>query len=255
MTVAVPTAQHHTVAIECLRAGVHVLVEKPIADSSAHAEAIIAAAREHGVVLQVGHVERFNPAVPEVSRLVAEDRPIAIAARRLSPPTPRVTDIDVVFDLMIHDIDIALSPGGAPFVSIAAIGRPAAPAWLDHVAVQGRLQNGVIVTLTASRVTQDTVRQLEVTTERAYIAVNYLNRDITISQRAGVTEEQARGYSYVDQASVIRPHVPTVEPLQLELEHFVDCVRSGKDPLTSGASALDALRVAEHVARSAAIAP
>lgn len=251
VTVAVPTALHHTVALDCIGAGLHVLLEKPIADTTAHAEAVVAAARERGVVLQIGHVERFNPAVIEVKKMLSTERLMAIAARRLSPPPPRAIDIDVVFDLMIHDIDVVLDLAGSDFVSLAAVGRPHTPARLDHVTAHGRLRNDVVVELTASRITHDTVRQLELTTDRSYITVNYMNRDISVSRAAAVTEHRSGEYAYVQQASLARPHAPDVEPLRLEVEHFLSCVRSGGEPLTSGATALKALRVAEDIARMA----
>jgi virulence factor len=251
VTVAVPTALHQAVALDCIAAGVHVLVEKPIASTSVEGEAIVRAAADRGVILQVGHVERFNPAVIEVDRMLRHERLIAISAKRLSPPTPRVTDTDVIFDLMIHDIDIALALSGSRFVTLTAVGRPEAPAPLDHVAAHGRLQSGVIVELTASKVTHETVRRLDVTTEGAYITVNYLNRDISVSSRAAITEERSDPYAYIRQASLARPHAPDVEPLRQEIMHFVGCIRSGEKPISSGETALEALRVAEAIARTA----
>ncbi len=251
VSVAVPTILHEAVAVDCIDAGVHVLVEKPIASTSAQGEAIVRAATARGVVLQVGHVERFNPAVIEVERMLRDERLIAIAAKRLSPPTPRVTDIDVIFDLMIHDIDIALGLSGSKFAMLTAVGRPEAPAPLDHVSAHGRLETGVIVELTASKVTHETLRRLEVTTENSYITVNYLNRDISVSSRAAITEERSDSYTYARQASLSRPHAEDVEPLRQELLHFLGCVRNGRKPISSGETALEALRVAEAIARTA----
>jgi predicted dehydrogenase len=251
VTVAVPTALHHAVALDCIAAGVHVLVEKPIASSSAQGEVIVRAAADRGVVLQVGHVERFNPAVIEVQRMLRDEQLIAIAAKRLSPPTPRVTDIDVIFDLMIHDIDIALGLSGSHFATLSSVGRPDAPAPLDHVTAHGRLESGVIVELTASKVTHETLRRLEVTTESSYVTVNYLNRDISVSRRAAITGERSDSYAYTRQASLARPHAPDVEPLRQELVHFLSCVRTGQKPVSSGETALEAMRVAETIARTA----
>jgi predicted dehydrogenase len=211
----------------------------------------VRAAAERGVVLQVGHIERFNPAVIEVGQMLRDDRLIAIAAKRLSPPTPRVTDIDVIFDLMIHDIDIALALSGSRFATLNAVGRPEAPAPLEYVAAHGRLENDVIVELTASKVTHETVRRLEVTTESSYITVNYLNRDISVSSRAAITDSRSDSYAYIRRASLARPHAPDVEPLRQELMHFLGCVRSGETPISSGKTALEALHVAESIKRTA----
>ena len=251
VTIAVPTAQHRAIALHCLEAGVHVLVEKPIASTSAEGREMVAAAKAAGRVLQVGHVERFNPAVMELARVLEGERVVAIDARRLSPVTPRVTDIDVVFDLMVHDIDIALSIAGGPMAELSAVGRPAPPARLDHVVAHGRTTNGVIVRFAASKITQETVRQLEVTTERTYITVNYLTKEITVHRSAAISVTQGDGYSYVEEGNFSRPHVAAIEPLRSEIEHFLGCVRSGATPLTSGESAIAALEVAERVQRSA----
>lgn len=248
VSVAVPTTQHLDVALECLAARLHILVEKPIASDSDQGERIIAAARSAGRILQVGHIERFNPAVAELVRLIRGEQLLAISAQRLSPPTPRITDVDVVFDLMIHDIDVALSIADAEsFADLAAIGRPVRPAPLDHVVAHGRTRTGVLIRLEASKITHHTVRELDVTTDRSYIRVNYLNRDIAVHRGAAVTTVPAPGYAYVEQGSITRPHVPMVEPLVLELEHFVDCISSGQRPVTSGESAVASLRIAERI--------
>lgn len=248
VSVAVPTAAHFAVGQDCCAAGVHLLVEKPITARSEDAEVLIKTARTRGLVLQIGHVERFNPAVLELDRVLDGERILSVAAQRLSPPTPRVADVDVIFDLMIHDIDIVLSLIGAPIGELTAVGRPGRPALLDYVSAQGRTDNGIIVRLEASKITQETVRRLEVTSDRSYVTVNYLNRDITVYRGgAVVTSAPDEGYAYVQEASVSRPHVPTVEPLRLELEHFIDCIRHGNEPRTSGEQALSALRVAERI--------
>jgi len=252
VSVAVPTALHRAVALDCLAAGKHVLIEKPIAATSEDAEAIVTEAGRRGLVLQVGHVERFNPAVAELGRIVASERLLVIGAQRLSPPTPRIADIDVVFDLMIHDIDIVLALAGAPIVSLGAIGRPAPPALLDHVSAQGRTENGILVRLEASKITHQPVRRLEVTTDRSYVTVNYMNRELTVYRRGSVlSSDPSGGETYVQEASVARPHVATVEPLRLELEHFLARIGDGREPLTSGQQALEALRVAERIQRAA----
>lgn len=251
VTVAVPTAQHLAVTLDCLAAGVHVLVEKPIAATSGQGREMLAAAKAAGLVLQVGHVERFNPAVMELARVLEGERIVAVDARRLSPVTPRVTDIDVIFDLMVHDIDIALALTGSPLAELSAIGRPPPPAALDHVVAQGRTESGAIVRFAASKITQETVRELEVTTDRSYVTVNYLKSDITVHRRAAVSVTQPDGYAYVQEGTLSRPHVAPMEPLRLELEHFIECIRTGRTPITSGASAIAALEAAEQVQRAA----
>lgn len=247
ISIVVPTAYHEAVALAAAHHGVHALVEKPIADTVAAAERLAAAARDAGIVLQIGHIERFNPVVALMPDIMQGKRVLAMDFRRLSPFDPRVRDVDVVLDLMIHDIDVMLHLLGGEITSVQALGSsPRSPGRVDH-AVALLDVGGLPVSLTASRVTEQKVRSLCVTTEQAYIEMNYLERKIAVSR---VTHS---GFSLSDQASyrqegiMEKVLVPNGEPLRLELEHFLDCVRDNATPLVGGAQGIAALRVAERI--------
>ncbi|MBM4433541.1 MAG: Gfo/Idh/MocA family oxidoreductase [Chloroflexi bacterium] len=257
VSVATPTALHVPIALDLLAAGVHVLVEKPISLDLDDAWGLTAAAERRGLVLQVGHVERFNPAVLEASSIVASERVLAITARRLSPPTPRVHE-DVVLDLMIHDIDIALSIARSRVRSIGALGATDERGELEIVMAHLGFENGILADLIASKVTQQRVRDLELTTDRSLVVVNYRQRDLSVYRNARVdpvgTTDQQR---YRQEAVIEKPIVPTSEPLYLELEHFLDCVR-GLAPRLHPREAIEALDIAMRVraaARSVAAEP
>lgn len=250
VSIAVPTPQHVPVALECLAAGVHVLVEKPIALDPAGGEALIREAERRGLVLQVGHVERFNPAVQEATAIVSGERVLAIAARRLSPPTPHVPE-DVVLDLLIHDIDIALSIAGSGVRTVAALGAMDAQDELQIVMAHIGFENGILADLVASKVTQQRVRELELTTDRSLITVNYRMRDLSVYRNARVdpvgTADRQR---YRQEAVIEKPIVPISEPLYLELEHFLACVR-GMAPRVRPSEAVDALVLATRIREAA----
>lgn len=257
VSVAVPTPQHVGVARDCLAAGVHVLVEKPIALDRAGGVELVEAAARHGRILQVGHVERFNPAVQEAAAIVAEEQVLAIAARRLSPPTPHVPE-DVVLDLLIHDVDIAMSLARSPARTVAALGALDQRGELRIVMAHIGFENGILADLVASKVTQQRVRELEITTDRSLVTVNYRTRDISVYRNARVDPVGAVDLQRFRQEAVIeKPIVPISEPLYLELEHFLGCVRGAPARIEAG-EAVDALALASRIreaARASALAP
>jgi predicted dehydrogenase len=254
VSIAVPTREHVPIALACLAAGAHVLVEKPIAPDIASAERLVGAAQEAGRVLQVGHVERFNPAVTQAADAIAAERLLAIAARRLSPPTPHVPE-DVVLDLLIHDIDIAMHLAASEVRTVHAMGRADGRGELQLVMAQLAFRNGVLAGLTASKVTQERVRELDLTTDRSHVAVNYRTRDVLVYRKGQVSVlDQADRSRYRQEAVIERPSVVSAEPLYLELEHFLACVRGAAPrvrPAEAVASLAVALRVRELAAASA----
>lgn len=247
VSVAVPTVAHHATVLECLRLGLHVLVEKPMAARSEEADEMLREAHARSLVLQVGHVERFNPAVLELPGVISGERILVIEARRLSPPTPRVTDVDVVFDLMIHDVDIVASLVGEPLVVDGALGRPFGDGPLDHVIAHGRSASGTLFRLAASKITQETVRCLEVTTDRSYVVANYQTRELVVHRRAFVSMTGDEGDRYVQEAVILRPHLPSHEPLRLEIAQFVAAALGRSRPITRPEEAVAALRIAERI--------
>ena len=258
VSVATPTDSHFAIASDCLHHRVHVMVEKPMAKSLAQAREMVRRASRSPLVLQVGHIERFNPAFLELQSVVEGMEIVALAARRLSPFDTSNTDVDVVFDLMIHDIDLALVLLGNEVSSIQAYGRPALTSSTDYAVANICLADGPVATLTASRVTEQKVRLLEVTALGAYIEADLLNKSIYIYRRT-VPEYLAnhqRPLRYRQENLVERIHIPTAEPLMLELLDFVRCVRDGAQPIVSAQDGLLALelatRIREGMSRSAA---
>jgi len=249
VSIAVPTDGHCAVAADCLRQQVHVLLEKPLARTLAEARELAALAERSPVVFQVGHIERFNPAFLELEAILQDMDVIGLAAHRLSPFDTSGTDADVVYDLMIHDIDLALTllPPG-PHV-VQAIGRAARSTAVDYAVATLSLLDGPLAALTASRITEQKVRQLEVTTLGAYITADLLNKSIRVYRRAVpefITGEQ-RPLRYRQENLVECIQIPTAEPLHLELQDFVRCIREGGRPKVSATEALRALAVADSI--------
>jgi predicted dehydrogenase len=234
VSVAVPTVDHHRVARAVLDGGRHVLVEKPMVSTLAEADDLIRAAADRGLVLQVGHIERFNPAVDVLRANVSEPRFIEV--HRLGEFSPRSLDIDVVLDLMIHDLDILLSLDGSEAVQVDAVGVPVLTPKVDIANARVRFASGLIANLTASRVSAEKVRKFRVFAPRTYISVDF-------------TAREARVYRLRDtpagpQISMDHAAAPEEEPLRRQLAGFVRAIREGSAPAVSGADGRRALALA-----------
>lgn len=249
VSVATPTDSHLTVAAECLRRHVHVLVEKPLASNQAEAREVLSVASRSAALLQVGHVERFNPVFLELQSIVEDLQIVALAARRLSPFDTSNTDVDVVFDLMIHDIDIALALLGDDISQVQAIGRSARTTAVDYAVANVAFADGPLATLTASRVTEQKVRLLEITTPEAYIEADLLNKCISIYRRTypEYLSNHQRPLRYRQANLLERVDISTAEPLMLELQDFARCVCEGAKPKVSAEDGLRALELAARV--------
>ncbi|WP_255191000.1 Gfo/Idh/MocA family protein [Natronobeatus ordinarius] len=246
VTVAVPTAAHHETVGACLDAGVHVLVEKPIADTLEAARDLERRAHEAGVVLQVGHIERFNPAVETLAALVDDLDVIAVEAERLGPPVDRCGDDGVVLDLMIHDVDVVRSLLGADPESIAAMGTDDG----EYATAKLQYPGGVIASFTASRVTQKKIRRLTVTARECLVEVDYLDGSVLIhrdSFPAYVTDDGRNRYRH--ESVVERPRVDNGEPLRRELESFLEAARTGAEPAVPAVDGIRALETAQAIDR------
>jgi predicted dehydrogenase len=243
VSVATPTTTHAGVALQLLSAGVHVLVEKPIAPSLAEAEAMVAAAKTHGRLIQVGHVERFNGAVLAVMEGISNPR--FIECHRLSPFPMRGTDVSVVLDLMIHDLDIVLALTKSEVISLDAVGVPVFSTSEDIANVRLRFANGCVANVTSSRVSVDRMRKIRIFADNAYISTDYSAQEVIAYRRApGAIPPGANPMEFLQ----IEPlPVRKDEPLKLELASFVDCVRAGRTPVVSGEDGVRALRLAEAI--------
>lgn len=245
VVLAVPTTAHHPAALQCLRAGLHVLVEKPIASTTEQATELIEAAADADRVLMVGHIERFNPVVMEAMRHL--DRPLHIEANRVGPFTDRVKD-SVVLDLMIHDLDIVAAFAGAEVAEVSGVARSLRSSSLDLASVHLTFANGVTATLTASRVGQQKIRRLDVTQADSFLSVDLIRQDISINRVAHV-EFLAEGGTRYRQTGVVE--IPFIEnrgePLAIELGEFARAIVEGRSPAVDGAQGRTALELVDRV--------
>ncbi len=223
-------------------------MEQPIADAVAEAEGLVARAAAAGRILQVGHIERFNGAVRALQALV--DAPGFIEAHRLSPYAGRGTDVDVILDLMIHDIDIVLSLVRSPIREMHAVGVPVLTDQVDIANARLQFASGCVANLTASRVSVTRMRKIRLFQRDAYLSVDYAAQDIALYRR--LPPDPAGGDDGgAGLPRIVREEVPIerVEPLRAEIQSFVACVRERRRPVVSGEDGRDALRVAEEIRR------
>jgi len=247
--VAVPTRLHHSVGMACLQAGVHTLIEKPIAASILEAESLVNAAAESHCILQVGHIERFNPAFLELSKILTTEELLAIEAHRMSPYSQRANDVSVVLDLMIHDIDLLLELVGTPVVKLTASGsRASGSGYLDYVTATLGFASGIVATLTASKVTHRKIRRIVAHCKSSLTEADFLNNEILIHRQTTANCTADYGQVLYRQDGLIeKVYTSNIEPLHAELEHFVYCVRGGDQPSVGGEQALKALRLASLI--------
>jgi predicted dehydrogenase len=240
-SIAVPTIQHLEVSSALMEAGIDVLIEKPVAASLAEAEELIAMAQRLGRIAQVGHLERFNPAVRATVPLVTQ--PMFFEVHRLSVFSPRSLDVDVVLDLMIHDLDVVLSFVNAPVKEIRAVGLAILSGKVDIANVRMEFDSGCVANFTASRVSTERVRKLRFFQPRQYISVDYSRQDVLAFSIGG--EGEASGMPSVNpQIKVSKPPVTAEEPLHAELKAFLASVRRRSKPLVSLEDGRRALAVA-----------
>ncbi len=257
--VAVPTRLHHTVGLKCLQAGVHVLIEKPIAANIGEAESLVNAAAEAGCILQVGHIERFNPAFAELCKVLKTEELLALEAHRMSPYSQRANDVSVVLDLMIHDIDLLLELAGSSVVKLTASGSRAAcngdptlRPYLDYVTATLGFANGIVATLTSSKVTHRKLRSIVAHCKNSLTEADFLNNEILIHRQTTANYMTDYGQVLYRQDGLIeKVYTSNIEPLHAELEHFVNCVRGGNQPSVGGEQALKALRLASLIEQMA----
>ena len=264
VSIVTPTTTHFELARTLLQQGKHVLVEKPMTDNAAQAGELVQLAREKNCVLQVGHVERFNPIFKYLEAVATEPR--FIETHRLSPYPARSTDIGVVLDLMIHDLDVVLAFVKAPVTSVDAVGIPVLSKTEDFANARLRFANGCVANLNASRVSAERMRKIRVFSGGAmpsYISLDYRAQEGFIYRIARDDEEEssllrkllhAKDSTIVSEFGgkrIVREPVPIAkeEPLKLELQHFVQCVRAHRTPVVSGESAKRALDLAFEITR------
>jgi predicted dehydrogenase len=238
VSIAVPTSAHYAVAKACLEAGKHVLVEKPIAVAPAEARELVDLAKAKGCRLQVGHSERFNPIMQLMRPHI--DRPAFIEGHRLASYSPRGTDVNVVLDLMIHDLDLVLSFNPGPVEEVRAAGVPVFSQTIDIANARIQFQSGCVANLTASRVSLNKMRRLRLFQRDGYLSMDFQTRQGFIGRRS-MNPGQSPGFAIEE----FKGH--DGEPLKLQLESFLSSIRTGSCPVVSGEDGAAALAVAHQV--------
>jgi predicted dehydrogenase len=239
VSIVVPTPYHHKVASTCLDHGVDVMLEKPMTVTLDEADDLNAKAKNNNLILQVGHLERYNPAIVAMSEYLTS--PFIIESQRIHQFNPRGADVDVVLDLMIHDIDIILSIVPSPLKTIQTIGAPIVTKETDVANAQLTFENGCTANVSVSRVAQDNVRSLRIFQPGSSINVNYASKEITIIEQAGITSqglpaEKIKRFCFTDK-----------DALEDELTDFISNIRTRQQPLVSGLAGRQALAVALQV--------
>jgi len=247
---AVPTKEHARIGCRLLEAGIDVLVEKPMAASLDEADQLIASARRAGRILQVGHVERFNPAVAAAQKIVS--RPMFFEVHRLGIFTPRSLDIDVVYDVMIHDLDILLALVDAPVLDLKAVGIPVITDKVDIAQARVEFVTGTVANVTASRVSTERVRKMRFFQEHEYISLDFARQDalrIRVQPSPAGAQQPGNGGAPAAMPNIGFEQLSTAqeEPLRAELRAFLDAVRTRKNPVVDGAAGRRALELADQV--------
>jgi predicted dehydrogenase len=262
VTIAVPTKFHLVIAEQCLRRKIACLIEKPLAKDVAEAQRIVELSRENKTTVQVGHIERFNPAIRAISRLEIEPRFMEVT--RISPMTFRSIDVGVVLDMMIHDIDIVLRLANSTVSRVDAVGVSVLGDVEDICNARLTFANGCVANLTASRLAMRTDRRLRVFSPDAYVSIDYQKRHGTVIRRtrnidairsaaakirAGEIQDLSQ-LNYKDLVHIEELAIDDVEPLRAELDAFVDAVTNGSAPVVTAEDGLHAVEVATRIVRT-----
>lgn len=244
--VAVPTEHHHRVSLAALSRGIHVLVEKPMTRTVEEARELVAEAAKRSLILQVGHVERFNGAVQELRRIITKPR--LIEAHRLGPNTGRIRDVGVVLDLMIHDIDIVLNLVNRAPKRVSASGAKVVSAYEDVASVVIDF-DGCIASITASRITQEKLRTLSISEDNAYFLLDYATQEMEIHRQASSESKVSviEGIHYRQESTIERVFIHRDNQLKLEIEHFIACIRGAAKPLVNVENDVRTLEITREI--------
>ncbi|WP_139651416.1 Gfo/Idh/MocA family protein [Raoultibacter phocaeensis] len=249
--IVTPSFLHEECAVAAAKAGCHVLVEKPIALTLEAAQNIIDACESAGVRLCVGHVERFNPAITTLLEILKQEEVLSVDFRRMSPFDRRVSDASVVQDLMIHDIDVLNAIADSPVKRVVGQGANVYTDKLDYAQALVEFENGLLASLTASRITETKIRCAEINARNAFIAVDYLNRSVRISRKTNFTLDVGYSLQYKQENIIEQVFVPSNEPLRAEFQHFANCIQTGEPVATSGEMGKKALALCLEITEKA----
>lgn len=250
VSIVTTSVTHAEVGEFFLNKGIHCLMEKPLATTEAQCKKLIKAAKKNNVTLLVGHIEQFNPAVEQMHKILSDTSKVcSLTARRMSAASGRITDVDVAMDLMIHDVEVIQSLVKSPVVNVqaSAVKTKLSPQGKDYITALLEFANGATANITASRITQARVRTLSVTTDTNYIDMDFINQSINVHTQGRMPyvkqDEIPDWMHYGLKGSVEQLFIPTNQPLQAELNHFLNCVRGTETPRITGENALEALKV------------
>ncbi len=243
INIATPTTTHYDIAMKAIDNDLHILLEKPITNTIEEAEEILQAARDKNLTVQVGHIERFNPAIQALPDILQGEEIIAIDVKRMGPYDPRIDDTDVIQDLMIHDIDVVSSISPTSVEGVSAFGSIIkSKKHIDYAVANMIMNNGIIATLTASRVTNKKVRKLTVITHDSYIELDYMQKKIVLTNKSAFKDS---GFSKKSELEEVFDEAE--EPLKMQLSHFVNSVENDTRPLINGNDGLEALKLTKTI--------
>ena len=249
VVIAAPSSLHKKIALQVAAKEKHLLVEKPLALSAEDANEIVSAYRSLDKVLMVGHVERFNPTITELEKVIGNEKIIAVNIERCSPADTRIVDTDVVYDLMIHDVDILLNAifPAIGVSKISAVGTKAySPSFMDYVDSMFEFENGCVGSIIASRATESKLRRIDIHCRDSFIMADLLDRKISVL-RSTILKTSDQSSAYRQENVVSKVFVPNVEPLRAELVHFAHCIDGKETPLTSGESAVRSIETLDKI--------
>ena len=250
VTVATPTYSHYKIAAACLSKGVHVLLEKPMTTTLAEADELIELAERKGLVLQVGHLKRFHPAIVALSKSGVLKHPRFIESQRLAPFKSRALDVDVVLDLMIHDVDLILNFVKSELIAVDAIGASVVTEHIDIANARLKFQNGCVANVTASRVARDSTRRIRIFQESTFISLDFIDNDIVIMKRGtGTMELDGVTVPAIDNTTI---PIEKYDTLEAEIRSFCAAVRNNSTPLVTGRDGRNALAVVAKIRQSIA---
>lgn len=246
VVIAAPTFLHHEISKQALTAGKHVLVEKPIAESVEQARELVNLSKANNLILQVGHVERFNGAILELGKIV--ESPMLVESRRLAPFNSRIRDVGVVLDMMIHDIDIVLNLVKSDVVDLSAMGVKIVSNHEDVASVILKFKNGCVASINASRNTQSKIRTLNITDKNAYIKLDFTDQEIELHRQASSnTQLSSNEIRYRQESIVEKIFVHKDNPLKQEHEHFIKCILGKAQPHVDGETDIKTLEIAHKI--------
>lgn len=245
VTIAAPSSLHKEIGMLAAKNKVHALIEKPIALNKNDADELCEEFKKNNVKLMVGHIERYNPVITELKKILENEQIIAIDAKRCSPYDPRIADTNVIYDLMIHDIDIIFNfLNTSPISSLNTSAVKVKSNRADYVQALVSHENGSISSVIASRATEDKIRKINIHTKNCYIVADLLNKTLTVSRKTSFDLDIGYVPTYKQENIIERIMIPNVEPLKAEYNEFARAIVEQKEPLTSGIDATKAVEIA-----------